>query len=100
MRNITAIAFAALLAAGCANQPGTANTDRAFGQALNAAKAAQVVDPDAPSRVRPAPGTDGQQARTAVEQYEKSYTQPAAAGSVLGIGSGMTSTTSGSATIK
>lgn len=88
MRHLTFIAFACALAGGCANQPGTTNVDRSFGQAVNAAKAAQVADPAAASRVRPAAGSDGEQARTAVEQYEKSYTHPAAPTSILNIGIG------------
>ena len=81
-------ALLALMASGCANQPGTSTVDRNFGTAVNAAKALQVADPDAPSRVRPAPGTDGEQARTAVEEYERSYTHPVSPTSVLNIGIG------------
>lgn len=88
MRYLIPLALAAAFAAGCANQPGAANTDRAFGRAVNAAKAMQVVDADAPSRVRVPPGTDGEQAKTAVGEYEKSYTHPAAPASVLNIGVG------------
>ena len=92
MRSMIPLALAAAFAAGCANQPGTANTDRAFGSAVNAAKAAQVADPDAPSRARGPLGSDAEQAKTAVDMYEKSYTKQAAPTSVLNIGIGTAGT--------
>lgn len=97
MRTSILLSLAALAVAGCANQPGTTYVDRNFGNAVNAAKAAQVVDPDAPSRAGAPMATDGERARTAVQQYEKAASNPASPGSVLNIGIGASAgvTTSG-----
>jgi type IV pilus biogenesis protein CpaD/CtpE len=93
MRTSILLSLAALAVAGCANQPGTTYVDRNFGNAVNAAKAAQVADPDAPLRARAPMATEGERARTAVQQYEKSVTNPAAPASVLNIGIGASATT-------
>ena len=96
MRSLIPFAIALLLAGGCAtqNQSGTQNTDRAFGNAVNAAKAMQVVDPDAPSKARGPLGSDGEQAVTSVGEYEKSYLHPVAPTSILNIGVGSTTSAS------
>lgn len=92
MRLYSILALAAL-AAGCAQQP--TNVEGNFGGALNRAKAAQVINPDAPSQRRAPAGTDGEAARLSVEQYEQSYSKPAAPASILNIGVGAGTTSSG-----
>lgn len=83
MRTLLFTALAALAAAGCSTAPTT--VDWNFGKALNAAKAAQVIDPDAATRARPAAGIDGQAARSSVERYEKSFQTPPPPVTVLNI---------------
>ena len=87
MRVLIPFALAAVLsAAGCA-APTTAVDDQ-FGQALTAARAAQVVDPDAPSRVRAPARTDGQASKSSIDRYQKSFDSPPAPVNVLNIGIG------------
>lgn len=76
----------AALAAGCAMQP-TA-TDARFGQALTGARAAQVIDLDAPSRNRPVTGADGQAAKSSIDRYQRSFDAPPAPVNVFNIGIG------------
>ena len=87
MRVLIPFALAAVLsAAGCA-APTTA-VDSHFGQALTNARAAQVVDPDAPSRARPPARTDGQASKSSIDRYQKSFDAPPAPVNVLNIGIG------------
>ena len=76
LRTLALTAAAALLVAGCANQNPGPSGDPYFGSAVNRAKAAQVVDPDAPSRARPQLQLDGHAAKAAVDRYEKSFEAP------------------------
>lgn len=90
MRTLIILALAALVTAGCANPtPVEAN----FGNAVNRAKAAQVVDPDAPSRARPQLQVDGAAAKSAVDQYQKSFEAPTLPPTILNIGVGTTGST-------
>lgn len=89
MRTFHSVALAtlaALAAAGCSTAPTTVEWN--FGKAVNAAKAAQVIDPDAPSRARAPATTDGQAARFSVERYEKTFQTPPPPVTVLNIGTG------------
>jgi len=86
MRNFHVLIAAAALCGGCANYlyaepPG-------FGQSVTGARAAQVIDPDAPSKPRAAPVGDGQAAKAAVDRYQKSFETPPAPVNVLNIGIG------------
>lgn len=85
MRVLVSLVLAAA-AAGCAVQP-TA-VDARFGQAVTGARAAQVIDPDAPSRSRPAPRSDGQAAKSSIDRYQKSFDAPPSPVNVLNIGIG------------
>jgi hypothetical protein len=87
MRVLIPLALAAALAAAGCSAPRTAVDDR-FGQAVTGARAAQVVDPDAPLRVRPAPRSDGQAAKSSIDRYQKSFDAPPAPVNVLNIGIG------------
>lgn len=62
-----------VLLAGCASN--TPQLDRQFGQAVSLMQAQQVIDPQAGKRPEPA-GLDGRAARSAYEQYQKSYAAP------------------------
>jgi hypothetical protein len=63
------------LLAAC--QPLTPNLDSHFGEAVNIAKAQQIVNPDASQNPDPVSGVDGKAAQSAVENYEKSFKTPA-----------------------
>lgn len=65
---------AALL--GCAS--GTPVWDREFGNAVRANLATQVIDRTAGANTNPATGIDGQAARAAHDQYQRSYSRPQA----------------------
>jgi hypothetical protein len=92
---ISLVLAAALSAAGC-SAPRTA-VDNRFGQALTNARAAQVVDPDAPSRARAPALTDGQASKSAIDRYQKSFDAPPAPVNVLNIGIGSGSAGGGGA---
>ena len=80
----SAPAAAALL--GCVS--GTPDYDRQFGNAVRANLVSQVIDPAAGANANPAAGIDGQAARAAHEQYQRSYSRPQAepARSLIGTG--------------
>lgn len=75
--------------AGCA-ATSTPNLDKKFGEAVNAAKAQQIINPDAPRATDPVKGVDGVAAAAAMDLYKKSYESPPAPTNVftIGIGSG------------
>jgi len=88
----------ATVAAGCATP--SPKMDDNFGSAVNAAKAAQIVNPDASLNTDPVAGIDGQAADAAMSRYHRSFVQPANTPNVFNIGvssgaSGMTSGGSG-----
>lgn len=91
----TALAAAALLA-GCVAQ--TPQLDAHFGEAVNAAKAQQILNPDASRNRDPVTGIDGPAANAAIDRYHKSYENPPPPVNVfnIGVGSGTGSTSSGS----
>lgn len=67
----TATVVAALLAGGCANT--SPEWEKTFGDASRQMRAAQVIDPDAPSR-QAGPGvTDGKAAAGAQKAYAESH---------------------------
>jgi hypothetical protein len=71
---------------GCANKP--TYLDQHFGEAVNAAKAQQIINPDAPQAIYPMEGVDGQAANASIDRYHRSFTTPPAAASVFTIGIG------------
>ena len=79
--------LAPVVLASCASAP-TPMLDQHFGEAVNAAKAAQIINPDASLSTDPVAGVDGQAANAAVDRYHKSFTQPAPSGNVFTIGIG------------
>jgi type IV pilus biogenesis protein CpaD/CtpE len=85
--------------AGCINPSPV--VDNNFGKAVNAAKAQQIINPDASLNRDPVAGVDGQAADAAMNRYHRSFVQPPITPNVFNIGvssgsSGMTSGGTGS----
>lgn len=80
---------------GCVNP--TPKLDDNFGKAVNAAKAQQIMNPDA-SNAAPAVGVDGKAADAAMNRYHRSFVQPANTPNVftIGVGTGSGGMTGGS----
>lgn len=91
MRNLYLLLAATALCAGCVSQPSA--VDAGFGQAVLGARAAQVINPNAPARQRAPATADGQAAKSAVERYQKSFDAPPPPVNVLNIGVGSSSGT-------
>lgn len=97
--NLT-IFFALLSLAGCATQ--TPNLDNHFGEAVNAAKTLQTINPEAAQNVDSVAGIDGEAANAAVDRYHRSFVQPPITPNVfnIGVGTGGASGTSTSAAVR
>lgn len=80
---------------GCVN-PAPVLDDN-FGKAVNAAKAQQIINPDASLNTDPVAGVDGQAADAAMNRYHRSFVQPPITPNVfnIGVSSGTGGTTSG-----
>ncbi|SHG50467.1 hypothetical protein [Massilia sp. CF038] len=79
------LACAALLLAGCASQ--TPNLDQQFGSAVHSLNQQQVLNPAAP--VSPlVTGIDGKAAKSAYDNYQKSFKDPQPQTGALSIGVG------------
>jgi hypothetical protein len=81
---------------GCVNP--TPKLDDNFGKAVNAAKAQQIINPDASLNTDPVAGVDGQAADAAMNRYHRSFVQPAITPNVfnIGVGTGSSGMTGGS----
>lgn len=83
---------------GCVNTAPVLENN--FGNAVNAAKAAQIVNPDASLNTDPVAGVDGQAADAAISRYHRSFVQPTITPNVftigVGTGGGATGGTAGS----
>jgi len=85
---------------GCATP--SPKLDDNFGNAVNAAKAAQIINPDASQNTDPVAGIDGQAADATMSRYHRSFVAPQPPTNVFNIGvisganSGMSSGGSGS----
>ncbi|MDO9280920.1 MAG: hypothetical protein Q7T88_00905 [Methylotenera sp.] len=90
--------FASVSFIGCASQ--TPVLDQNFGEAVNAAKAQQTINPDASQNTDPVAGVDGQAANAAVDRYHKSFEQPPVTSNVFNIGVGTGSTTGTGAAVR
>jgi hypothetical protein len=71
---------------GCASKP--TQLDQHFGEAVNAAKAQQIINPDAPQTLSPVAGVDGQAGTAAMDRYHRSFTQVPTSTNVFNIGIG------------
>lgn len=69
-----ALALLAAGAHGCTSS--TPHWDSQFGMATRANLAAQTIDPAASANRNPAAGLDGQAARAAVDNYQRSFAKP------------------------
>ena len=83
---IFAAMLATLILASCVSQ--SPYVDQHFGEAVNAAKAQQIINPDASLNNDPVAGVDGQAAKGAIDRYQKSFVQPPATSSAFTIGIG------------
>lgn len=83
---IGSLASALLLFAvtGCAST--TPVADRHFGEAINMMKAQQTLNPGAALNTDPVKGIDGQAAKSAYDQYQKSFKEPVAQPNAFTIG--------------
>jgi hypothetical protein len=70
------LSVAVIALAACASP--TPNLDSRFGEAVNSAKADQIVNPDASQNTDPVAGVDGKAAKAAVDRYHESYKNPPA----------------------
>lgn len=85
-RLVWAIGLASVLVAGCAEN--RYREEENFGDAVRAAKARQIVNPDA-GRSAPAPdGIDGTAAKATMDRYQKSFESPPPPANVFTIGVG------------
>jgi hypothetical protein len=71
---------------GCVN-PAPVLDDN-LGKAVNAAKAQQIINPDASLNTDPVAGVDGLAADAAMSRYHRSFVQPAVTPNVFTIGVG------------
>lgn len=94
---LAALLVSTTLMAGCAAP--TPYLDEKFGEAVNTAKAQQIIHPDASKNTNPVAGIDGQAANASIDRYHKSYERPPAQPNVftIGVGTG-TSTSTGTGT--
>ena len=86
LKFILATLLASVAMVGCASK--TPYLDQHFGEAVNAAKAQQTINPDASQNTDPVVGIDGQAANHTVDRYHKSFEQPPKTGNVFTIGVG------------
>lgn len=71
------------------------NLDSHFGEAVNAAKAQQTINPDASLNTDPVVGMDGKAADATVDRYHKSFERQPATTNVFTIGVGGSGGSSG-----
>jgi len=90
---MTTLCLTALLAAGCAEN--RYREEEGFGDAVRAAMARQIINPDASRNPARPDGMDGNSAKATVDRYQKSFESPPPPVNVftIGVGGG----TSGSA---
>lgn len=83
---MTTLCLAALLAAGCAED--RYREEEGFGDAVRAAKARQIINPDASRNAARPDGMDGASAKATIDRYQKSYESPPPPVNVFTIGVG------------
>ncbi len=74
---------------GCVNQ--SPKVDDSFGNAVNAAKAQQIINPDAGLAAAAPDGVSGPAANSTIDRYHRSFQVPPAATNVFTIGVGSSS---------
>jgi type IV pilus biogenesis protein CpaD/CtpE len=98
VNNINRISMLALLMAslaGCATSS-TPQFDSGFGDAVNAARAQQTINPEASLNTKPVDGMDGEAANSVMDRYHQSFQKPPATGNIFNIGVGGGAGSSGS----
>jgi len=90
-KSMLSVILASLVLAACATS--TPKLDDHFGEAVNAAKAQQTLNPDASLNTDSVAGVDGEAANAAIDRYHKSFVQPPATTNVFNIGVGTNSGT-------
>ena len=96
MNNVFTLTLLMAALAGCASN--TPQLDSTFGDAVNAAKAQQTLNPEASQNTAQPDGLDGKAANALIDRYQKSFEKPPAAGNIfnIGVGSSGTGTSGGS----
>jgi PBP1b-binding outer membrane lipoprotein LpoB len=74
-----------IVLAGCVSSPAPF-LDAHFGDAVNSAKAQQIINPEASLNADPAAGVGGKAADAAINRYHRSFVQPAVTPNVFNIG--------------
>lgn len=90
VKNINRISLLALLVAGltgCATSS-TPQFDSGFGDAVNAARAQQTLNPEASQNTKPVDGMDGKAANSVMDRYHQSFDKPTPVGNIFNIGVG------------
>ena len=72
--------------AGCTTT--TPHLDSKFGQAVNAAKAQQTLNPEASKNADPVSGQDGKAGKESMDRYQESYKAPPPTFNVINVNSG------------
>lgn len=85
-RIVAALGVAALFAAGCAEN--RYREEEGFGDAVRAATARQIIDPDAARKAARPDGLDGPSAKSTMDRYQKSFETPPPPVNVFTIGVG------------
>ena len=86
MTRLLIITSAVLLIGGCMSP--TPHYDQQFGMALESAKRAQTLNPQASRNNDPVAGIDGGAADAAMDEYHDSFRTPPATFPVINIGGG------------
>ena len=86
MRSIFLLVTASLvfLAIGCA--PTTPHLDSVFGDAVNAAKAQQTINPDASRNPDPVAGIGGTPATDSIDRYHNTFKEPPRTFTIINVG--------------
>jgi len=72
--------------AGCTTT--TPHLDSKFGEAVNAAKAQQTLNPEASKNTDPVSGQDGKAGKESIDRYHETYKAPPPTFNVININSG------------
>lgn len=86
MKTLLITTFAMLLTGGCVSP--TPRYDQEFGMALESAKRAQTLHPEASRNSDPVAGIDGKSANAAMDEYNNSFRTPPPTFPVINIGTG------------
>ena len=87
-RSISAACSVASLLAIAACTSTTPNLDRHFGEGVGLIKVQQILNPQAAQNSDPVNGIDGKAAKSAYDEYQKSYRAPVAPANSFTIGIG------------